>query len=427
MSDFNPDDFNIVQNVNFDPMAILHGDQEMTKEPLFTKKTEEDKKAAPAEPVEKKAPIDITDEMLEEGFKKASGEASKNAGGPTGKQNQDLGSLSIKKADSGNEDDESPKNVKGTDDLKNAFAIHYKLMVDAGEWDEIEDFDGTEEKYQEAKTFNATNQANAIADGYFNEAFKANPDGRDMGLKLFHHLRQGGKVKDFVDLHASEEFSFDDLDSSDDNVAESAAKELIYDYYSSIGWKKEKISAKINNLEKTGQLVNEAKDVQEPYQDLTKQQQNLHQQNLEREQNQQKINRKKNTDAIKKMIDDNINFGPLKLYNSQKEKKELDEYIFSPDEETGKTAFASDLDAGLKDPKFLLFAAVAYRNKLHENADALKTTDKDATTKAVSSLRQTLEGAMLNKGISNSKESNSEIKTKTSGYQFDLDNALVIQ
>jgi len=417
---FDPTTMNILQDVNFDPIAILKGDVKLDSTTPIVKTgasagdegddPADKKTAAAANPP--KQTIDLSDDMLQAGLKKTS---SGDSGGDPDLQGKD---------------DPAKPPVVGGDDKTNALAVHYKLMTESGEWDPIDDFDGSEAKYIEARQINDEKRAIGMTESWFTEAFAQNPEGAQMGKQLFNHLRNGGKVADFVELMAPTEFDFKGIESDDEVVAENAAKEMIRRYYSAIGWKSDKINARITDRAKTGQLVDEAKQIEEPYKDLLELQNKGEAQRLAaNRQNQQRAAQQINNELIS-MLDKNEGFGGIKLYTNKKERQEMESYIFAPDPETKTTEFNAELNKELRNPKFLMYLATSLKHKLYDNPAAFKgDAGADAGNAALKSIKNTLEGALLNKDISkvgNSAGQNNSDNNNRGKFQFDLDNAVVI-
>lgn len=425
---FDPTEMQIIQDLDFDPIAILNGDQKLDSSKPIVKMPVagddsgnggdgndgdgDDGKPKPiVTPFGKKQEIELSDEMLEAGFKKTSGKKT-NDGGNGG---------------DGNEDGGDGKTGPDPVDKNNAFAVHYKMMVDSGEWEPLEGFDGTEEKYIEARNTNLEKQALGITNDWFAEAFKENPEGAAIGLQLFNHLRNGGKVADFVNVVAPTEFDFQEIHSEDDDIAEAASKEMIRNYYSAIGWKSQKISDKLANLSKTGQVIDEAKQIEEPYKELLDMQKN---QELSRVQKQKEAKKQQAAvinSSINSMIEKNEGFGNIKLWTNPKEKKEFEEFIYKQTAEGKQTEFNEMLNAELKNPRFLTYLAASLKYKLYENTAAFNGSGDGAGQGSNASLKKTLEGALLNKDIS--KKDTSTIQNQNSNgskYKFDLDNAVVI-
>lgn len=415
---FDPLAMNILQDVDFDPMAILKGDVKLDNTKPIVKTDDsgdggkDDKGKAPAGDAKPKLEIDLTDDMLATGLKRASGKEPAPGG------SDDAGD---KKPD-----DKGKPAAPAATDKTNAFAVHYNLMVEAGEWEPIEGFDGTEAKYIEARQINDEKRAVGITEGWFTEAFQQNPEGMEMGKLLFNHLRNGGRVSDFQNMMAPLEFDFKAIESEDDTVAEDAAKELIRRYYSSIGWKPEKINAKITNSVKLGQIVDEAKQIEEPYKDLLEVQRKHESERLAAVKQARDRQAYQLQQSLVSLLEKNEGYGPIKLWTNKKEKQEYENYIFAPDPETQKTAFNEELNAELKNPKFVLFLAAALKQKLYENPDALGKGVDTGDQKALKSIQGTLQNALLNKDISKVDNSHSQNQGNQSKYQFDLDKAVVI-
>jgi hypothetical protein len=422
-----PDDFELLTlDKDFDPMAVLHGAQQL-KKPSEEAPNQQGAKAPEETPTTTtRQVIDLSDEMLEQGFTQARKTSSQNAGGPTGKKpDADAGDTSDP-TDTGKKEKPNPAPLTA-DEKNNAYTTHYKMMVATGAWEEIEDFDGSEEKYLEAAELNDEKKIHGKLDGYFEEAFAKNPSGRDMGVRLFRHLQAGGTVEDFQQIYSPSEFRFEDIESEDEEVAEEASKTVIRNYYNAIGWKKAKVDDLITNLSKTGRVVEGAKMVTEPYQDLLKVQQDRYQEKLEQSKYQAQLHQKKVTDAIVSMIKENKGFGAVKLYENRKEQQQLTDFFFQPDEETGKTAYSIAFNEALRDPEFLTFIGVSLFKGLHKHPEKLIDSAK-AESKATSKLASLLEGSLLNKDIGSRNQENTAVSKPQTGssYKFDLDNVRVI-
>jgi hypothetical protein len=429
-----PDDFQILQNVNFDPMDILHGGKALDPNTPIVKikkgddADDDDDADDRRQKQQTKAPqIEISEEMLTQGLSNARALGSNNVGGPGGPGSKKQDNNTDNNADQSKQGKQGTSATKtGSDSPDDVYNAHYRMMVELGKWEEVEDFDGTEEKYIEAAETNRLREVEKGLDDYFDEAFEKNPDGKALGIKLFKHLQANGKLSDFKALYEPAEFKFEDLKSSDDVVAEAASKELIRNYYSRIGWKTENINSRITNLEKTGRLIDEATEVEEPYKDLLAHQQNLYQKNLERNKAENTKNRQHINTTLHKLIENNTAFGSVQPYANKKEREELEDYYFTATE-NNNSAFNEDLNEALQDPLFLLYLGVSLKKKLYKDPKAFAQSDENASSQATSKLKSTLQNALLNKNINNSGFKDDVSQPASTGkYKFNLDEAVVI-
>lgn len=414
-NNFLSDDLQIIETTNFDAFDILHGKKDLdTNQQIVKPKEKEGEKLDDIDSRPKLTVAVLTDDMIDAGLSKAK-ELSKEPAGDEKEKEEPNDPAK------GNPKEEAKK----SDSANNAFKLHYEMMIEAGEWEPIEGFDGSEEKYLEARTKNDLARAEGIVDEYFEDAFKNNPSGREMGEKLFKHLQNGGSLKDFQDLYSADEIDYTALHSDDDDVAETAAAEIVRSYYTAANWKPEKIQTKIDKLKKSGTLIDEGKELEEPYKEFVTNQQKSYKQNIERKAELLKAEKKKVTDTLKELISANQVFGTAKLYENEKERKEIENRLFVKDDETGTTPFSADLGTALKNPKFLLFCELAIRKKLYEDPNSL-IDSKSSESKATSKIQEKLENALLNKNIDTaSSHSNSREKVNTKS-QFSLDDAVVI-
>jgi hypothetical protein len=443
---FNNDDFNIVQSgaaTSFDPVEVLHGTeklpgQEDDDDDEEDEEEEEDDSPKQKNPktVKSNAPKTfkpsgegLTDEMLEEGLMRARAEANGETYKPPVKK-------AVKPAIENEEDDEededelTPKN-EFVPDEDNSFAIHYQAMVAAGRWEPDEEFEKnpTEEGYEAMLDKTDAARAINVAQSYFNNAFKKNPEGAQQGMALLNHLKAGGRVSDFVELYAGSDIDFDALESDDDDTALEAAREIVGGYYQELGWKPEKVKKKVAELEKTGRLVDEGKEIREPYEDMIAHNQELNQRQLDQQAAAQTQARKKLNTGIKELIEKTPSFGSVPLYKNEKEKREFDNFIFAADD-SGLSQYNKEFNAALKHPSFIALTAAILKHKLHEKPELLGATGKakkEAASEATSGLRKKLNEALLNKGLGSKADQSSVSKKSSSGYKFDLDQALVLR
>lgn len=411
---FDPTEMNIIQDVDFDPMSILKGATKLDSSTPIVQ-TPDAAAAAAAALLERQKPapqIELSDEMLQAGLDKV------RKGLPEGDETPPNNPPVNNNLPNNNK----PNDVKVADTV---FATHYQAMIEAGEWEPVDGFDGSEAKYREASGMNTENKAVAIVDDWFAEAFKENPEGKAMGTKLFNHLRNGGRVSDFVTQLAPTEFDFKALDSDDEATAEEAAKDLIRNYYGSIGWKADKIATRVSTLSKTGQLLDEAKQVEDPYKDLLKLQHDAEAKHLEESKLREQERARKINNGILTLLDKNHEFGNIALWGTKKEQEEIKSFIFNPDPETKQTGFNTELHNALKDPEALLFMAKAFKGQWWKNGIPA-IDDTGAVNKATSQLQKTLEGALLNKKVEDSAGSDKQAQTSNGKYVFNLDEAVVI-
>lgn len=443
-----PLNLNIFQDLDIDPMEILHeheGKFAPTKAPVKAKKDEttdddeldtqdddtvdddKDTKVKKA-PEKKKAvtTIELSDEMIQGGLSKAKGfdVAKAKANSSTSDENDN---------ENENEDKEGTK----TDDKKNktanlagVYAAHYNAMVEADEWQAVDDFDGTEASYIKARDHNNELIREEALDEFLDDAFTKNPEGKIIGKKLLAHLANGGSVRSFQAVVAPQELNFEELDNDDDSIAEATANEILTSYYQSVGWKDAQIKSKLASLKKTGNAVEEAKLIQVPY---TEQITAREQQQAQQLENNKKLNQKAqaviNT-ALNNMIDKGHAFGAIKVGVDKKDKEDYRQYIFIPQEETGRSEFSTELNANLRDPEFILYIATAMKHKLHKNPQA--TADgKKANSEAASSLEKTLQKSLLNKKLDDKGTKDPEVETEgtksaASRHKWNLDEAVVL-
>jgi hypothetical protein len=425
------DNFQIIES-DFDPLEELNSGTDLTsskelitsgviqRDPKVVK--EKENKDNDPETVEIKS-VTLTDDLIKTGLGKAKGVDYIPEPGPNDDDDDD---------EDDNEDfegtgaDRKPK--KKTDPNSNVFLAHYESMVESGEWEAEEGFDGDPEKYVEIRNKNNERFAVSLVDEYFEDAFVKNPDGKELGIKLFNHLKNGGKIKDFRDLYEPAEFQFSDLDSDNEDIAEEAAAGLIRNYYTAAGWKPEAINKKIDSLKKTGRIVEEGKEIEEPYKDLIKNQQDVVAQRLEADNLAKKNNKAKINNTIKSLIDSNHSFGDIKLYENEKEKKRLIQSIFEAGE-NGMTDFSVKFNAALKDPEFLLFQALVLEKELYKSGKSKLKTGATAESEAAKKLKDTLSKSLLNKDVLNKSNDRSQAnpgKNSSSKYKFNLDQALVV-
>lgn len=437
-------DISVIQNVNWDPMEVLHtadgkieGDLKDTFESKAnsgksdtktddTDSGKDDTDKGKTKTTEKQGPdlekFDLTDELLQQGLSRVSGYKPKN----------DKTQAPSTPADDSKDDDKKDEGASNlsTVDMDNAFALHYKLLVEGGEWKELDDWDNKnpKESYLRAKEANLQRIREEEADALINEVFEKNPDGKVMGKKLLQHLANGGRVSDFVNLTAPQEVDFKELDNEDEEVAEDMARTVINNYYSSIGWSKTEIDKKILNLKKTGGLLDEARGLEQPYTKSVTERETQHQQWLADQKKLHEDNAKKINTGLNALIDKGHTFGPIKVAASKQEREELRSYFFETDEK-GVNGFSAELQDNLRDPEFLLFLAKVGKDKLYKKLDTLVGAAK-GKDQAMDELESKLGSALLNKKLeNNSAQSGTDSGTGkgNSKHEFNLDEATVIQ
>lgn len=378
----------------------------------------------PATPEKKKSIIiDLSDDEITKSLRKTKGENidDDDDDQPGGKKKPEVD-------DDNNDDDPEKKGKKKPDEKNAAFELHYNLMVEAGEWEADESFDGTPESYLAIKEKNNTRQAHGVLDEWVEDAFEKNPDGATMGKKLFNHLKNGGTISDFQELYSPDEFKYEDLESDDDDTAESAAVSLVSNYYAALDWKPELIKRKIESWKKTGTLIDEAKELKEPYQDMVKKSQNQYEIAMAEQAEKRKLKVKETTQNLKKLIAENKSFAGNKLYEDEKQRKKLEQEMFVADED-GVTPFRKKLANALQDPNFILFCQMAIDKNLYKT-EAEDLDPEKVQSKVVDKLRTTLENSLLNKDISkkvSDRSTGGQSTATKSKYKFSLDDAIVVQ
>lgn len=368
--------------------------------------------------------VDLSDEQIQQGLKR-----DKSQGKVDNQQQQQQQNSS--KAKPGQQ--QQQQNDDGADNkldpTTNAFVAHYQLMVEGGEWEEMEGFDGTKESYLKAKDYNLQRQLDDQLTDYLEEAFARNPEGAAQGKRLIAHLARGGRVSDFVNLNAASELPFDLLDSDKDDEAEAAALEVLPQYYHSIGWKKAQIDQKLALLKKTGGLIDEAKLVRDPYKEAIETRRVNSENQLKQQAQANRANQAKLNTSLNTMLTAGHAFGSLEIGKNKKSIQEYQTYLFQPVEEGKPAAFAAELQENLKDPEFLLFMAVAMKNKLHKNPEAVANPEK-SEQKALDKIESILSKSLLNKDVNKHQhQADGSSNNKNGGsskYEFDFDNAVPI-
>lgn len=423
-------DLNILQIPDdFDPMEILHTQKGQVNTPDDDNQDDnaddqdddqqdtgsKDRKVIKGQNRQKPNVIDISDDMLEQGLRKARGEKIDKGADDDNDDN----------SDDNQSDDNADKKGKGKKQevIAGAFKVHYDLMVEAGEWEEVEGFDGTQESYLKAREFNENKKIEEGIDAWLDDAFERNPQGKVVGKRLLQHLAAGGTVQDFATLNAGSEIDFKQLDSEDTDVAESVARDVVSSYYASVGWKKPKIEAKIAALSKTGALIDEAKELEEPFNELTESRRQQHQQALDKQKQANQAAQKQVNEGLRAIIQKGQPVGGLPIGATRKELNEFSEFLFGDGQ--GPSEFQQQLQAGYRDPQFLAWVAAGLKSGAYKQSADGKP---DPDTKALSTVEQRLQKALLNKKISD-KDSSNDGATRKGGAgkpEFDLDNAVVI-
>lgn len=203
--------------------------------------------------------------------------------------------------------------------------------------------------------------------------------------QLIDYLKNGGTVDDFTDNY-SQQVDIASIDTEDEDGQERAVKE----YYSSIGWKPEKIKKHIERLKDDTELAEEAEDCK------SKLVEEIESQRAEMLKEQELVakDKKLRADSFTKQVreviykDENL---------ADREKKELDKFVFDykyQDNQGNKySEFAVKMNEINQTPakyaKFLKFV------KNIEDFEKKSTTEKETTKNNFSFLKKgtTLEGA----------------------------------
>jgi len=426
---------NIIDNIdlsNFDEIEVfkkggkIDNPEDEEEEEIIDEGEEGKGKGKPApgrKPVVDKTPteIEISDEMLEAGLAKTAGREYTKKDPPAAKPAPGAKAATTKK-----EDEEEIVDNPNPD---SPFSVHYDLMVEAGEWEPIEGFDGTKASYLKAKEFNNRVQIEDGINAFLEDAFKKNPDGMVAGKKLLNHLANGGKVSDYVAVQAPQEIDFAALDDADEKVASAAASDILSRYYTSIGWKKADIVKKMALLEKTGGEIDEAKLIADPFKNMIKTRELQVAANLQRQKQVETQSRNTVNAQLIDGIDKSKDFGLFQIGKTKKEKDEIKSYMFAEVEEGQGSSFSQDLNAALRDPNFLLFTANVLKNKLH-TADPATLKKKGGNEDATDALEERLSKSLLNKKLSDkSADTNFSGRANRNGeskLEFNLDEAVVI-
>lgn len=458
-------DFSVIQNVDWDPMQILHENEGKVNDDNFhvpqnlqrQQQTNDDnseddnpddnqqqqqqgkqgKNIQNRQSPVRKGPdftnIELTDEQFEQGLQNTT---NRRTGGSNQQQqsqqpnqggadkSNSAGAGTVNKNKPANQQQQSQDPQQAT-----AFKAHYDLMVEAGEWEPLEGFDGTEESYIKAKDHNQQLFRDQGINEFLDEAFETNPEGKVLGKRLLNHLANGGKVSDFVTLMAPTELNFDALDDQDETVASAAATDILRQYYSSVGWDGTAIEKKLAQLNKTDGVVEEAKIVAPVFKKTITNKANTHAQQLATQKTQNQNASRTTNNALLGMINKGHKFGDLQIGKDKKEKLEYQTYMFEPTEQGG-SEFGIALQNAYKDPEFLLYLAASLKNNLHKNPAAL-TDNKQQQQQATNSLERKLSGLLQNKSLSNDQTGRIPADSGASGgnnskYEFSLDDAVPI-
>lgn len=366
--------------------------------------------AGGAAPASKKKPttqqkpteIEISDEMLIEGLKNTSGRR------PDGSEKPDPNKKTTKAkpaanaaAAAGTEGDDKGDEVIDNPNPDSPFSVHYDMMVEAGEWEPIEGFDGTKASYLKAREFNETKKIDEGINQWLEEALKNNPDGRAVGKKLLSHLANGGKVSDFVAVQSQTELDFEALEDADEAKAEAAALEILPKYYASIGWKKPDIAKKMEALKKVGGEVDEAKLISGPYQEMLEARETQMAAQLEANKTNEKKHRQTFNTTLQSSIQKGVDFGYFKVGSTKKEKEELNAFYFSPEEDSGVSQYNRLLNEAMKDPMFHLMIGDILKNQSYKADPAkVKKAGGTAGNNATDALEDRLTKSLLNKSLS---------------------------
>lgn len=288
------------------------------------------------------------------------------------------------------------------DDEINPNQAFYDLMVKTGRWTEVEGFDGTDESLEKAIDDNQRQSIEAEIDEFVESAFEKNPDGRQYGKALMSHLANGGRIKDFFDIYQNEDINAGDLDDEDQAKAEAAAEAIMNDYHRRIGWKPEKIAATIRSKKEKGTLIDAAKDVADPYEDLKKAQK----EELAKRTAQEDIAAKKRAmdrhKSISALITENETIRNVKIGKTKQEKQKIADYMLSPTADIGDgnkvPQMYVDMRTVQQDPEWNIVLASAIREfkegkkpgkqeekKTGSTKDTIKEILSNRTAKAVHS------------------------------------------
>lgn len=172
--------------------------------------------------------------------------------------NQNVDEMSLEEINSMIDDSTivpDPNKKDNKQDLSNAdniLTVTASAFKEKGLLDLPDDFDGSEDALYNA--FESTVEHRA--DAFIDSVFESHPE-KDRALALFTHIKNGGKVSDFVDTFSTD---YSKIDIKDPDVQKSVLKTF---YKSTTKFDDSKIDAKIKRFEEQLTLDTEAEDALE--------------------------------------------------------------------------------------------------------------------------------------------------------------------
>lgn len=263
------------------------------------------------------------------------------------------------------------------------------------------DFDGTAESFDKWLEDEKEELAFSAAEQLIEESFVKSPNPQNSGvaLDLFKFLQNGGIVADFVETRKYDTITPEYISSgADDDAKIERSKTVMANYYNALGWDKTRVDKTIKNLETGGALLSMAEETLPEFIKMKESQKAIVEENNIREKNKNENNVKEYNSKLLNLIDTADAVGPFEL-KSRKEREQLKEYLFVPKVDAGNgkmiPQFLADRQKASNNPIYTLFQALTYMNK---GVD-LSKIEEAAADKTKKTIKEKLEGAVLNNKI----------------------------
>jgi len=282
-------------------------------------------------------------------------------------------------------DDKGTNGGDNTSDLEESpFKLIAEAYVEKGLFNELpKDFKGTEEEFFELEKA----ERKTAVEEEINSFSESLPE---EGKALLKHIRNGGKVSDFVESYSDD---IDGLDPKDE-----ANQRLILDtfYKNTMPYlKPDKRAAKIEKLIDAGLAEEEADGALEQWKTIKATKQQELEENTLQSKIQAEENRKQIVSEINEFVTKSESIkGALPIGTTPKQKKEFLDYIFKPSVKlkNGSIVTQNQADEMKENDDLEAFLAKIWLRKNKYNLDPVKTSAKTA---AVSNLTEKLKNATV--------------------------------
>jgi len=306
-------------------------------------------------------------------------------------------------------DSNSKTQVKsGNENIKpdtNPIVIVANTFKDKGMLELPDDFDGTDEALYSAFETTVETRADKFIDSVFD-----NTDEKDTAIALFNHLKNGGKVSDFVDTFSTD---YSNVDIKDDNVQKQVLKEY---YRRTTKLDNAKIDSKIKKLEDGLLLESEASDALDQINLMDKEKKEAFKQQIQQETIDNKKRVKEYIDGVKTYVDKTEAIKGFLPIKDKKVKEQFLNYMLKPSVklDDGRLVTQSYADNLKEQDDMESHLVREYLRFKKYNLEGVKKTIKSEVVETLADklAKSSKEGAR--QSMSNDEDSNIDLQAKNS-------------